>query len=168
MSEKREKRLLAVTSIEIGDIAADGGVAPTFESVGVIYKDTANFEQLEPEDIEHECEELDDPIEVIAGAKKTIISWGVTDFDPANLVKLLGGTVTGEGENAVWNAPSNSSLIEKSVRITPKRGKVITIARMSLTSRISYSLSKGGIGQVLISGKMLSPTLANTPPFTIG
>lgn len=163
-----EKRLLAVSSIEIGDIAAAGGVATTFESVGVIYKGTANLEQSEPENVEHECEELDEPIEVLAGAKKTTISWGIVDFTPANLVKLLGGTVTGEGDAAVWNAPSSSAVIEKSVKITPKRGSVITIVRMSLSSRITYALSKEGIAQVLVTGTMLTPTLANTAPLTIG
>lgn len=163
-----EKRLLAVSAIEIGSIAADGGVATTFESVGTIYKGTANLEQSEPEDIEHECEELDDPIEVLPGSKKTTIAFGITDFTPANLVKLLGGTVTGEGDEAKWEAPATSDVIEKSVKITPKKGKPITIVRMSLKARITYQLAKEGIAQVLVTGSMLTPTKAATAPLTIG
>lgn len=153
-----EKRILGVNAIEIGDIAADGGPATTFEALGVTYLDTATLEQSEAEDIEHECEEFDDPIEVLPGVKKTTVSWAIVDFTPATLVKVLGGETTGAAPDEKWEAPATSELIEKSVKITPKKGSPIVLPRVSLKARIQYDIAKKGIAKVLISGKVLTPT----------
>lgn len=163
-----EIRILGVTKIEIGDIATDGGVATTFSPLGVTYKDTATLEQEDAEAVEHECEESDDPIEMVAGSKKTTISWGIVDFTPATLVKVLGGSATGTSPNQKWEAPTTSTVIEKSVKITPKKGSVITMPRVSLKARIQYEVGKTGIAKVLITGKVLTPTKANTASITIG
>ncbi|MGB4134241.1 MAG: hypothetical protein WBK12_08745 [Tenuifilaceae bacterium] len=163
-----EKRILGVQKIEVGELAADGGVATTFAALGLTYKDTATFEQEEAEDIEHECEENDDPIEVLAGSKKSTISWGIVDFDPDTLVKVLGGTKTGESPNFKWEAPASASIIEKSVKITPKKGTPITLPRVSIKARIQYTIGKAGIAQVLITGKVLTPTKAGTASIIVG
>lgn len=163
-----EKRILGVEKIEIGDIAVDGDVATIFAALGVTYRDTATFEQEEAEDIEHECEETDDPIEVLAGSKKSTISWGIVDFAPETLVKVLGGTVSGSGETAKWEAPATSEIIEKSVKITPKKGSPITLPRVSLKARIQYNIGKAGIAQVLITGKVLTPTKTGVASIVVG
>jgi hypothetical protein len=157
-----EKRVLGVSKIEIGDIAVDGGVATTFGTLGTIYKDTAQIEGEDGEDIIHEAEELDDPIEMETTKGRTKITWGITDFDPANLVKILGGTVTGTAPNTKWEEPSTSQKIEKSVKVTSKNGRVFIYPRVSLKSRVSYKLAKSGIAQVLITGTKLQPTKTGT------
>ncbi len=157
-----EKRSLGIASIMIGDIAGDGGVATTFASLGNIYKDTATIEQETGEDIVHEAEELDDPIEVIPTKGKTKISWGIVDFTAATLVKVLGGTVSGTAPADIWQAPDSASTIEKSVKVTSKNGVTFTYPRVSLKARVSYKLAKSGIAQVLIEGTVLQPTKPGT------
>lgn len=153
-----EKRILGVVKIEIGDIAADGDVSTSFATVGQIYKGTASIEQEEGEDIVHESEEVDDPIEVVPTKGKTTVSWGVVDFTPENLVKVLGGTVTGTAPNTKWQAPASAAIIEKSIKVTSRGGKTFTYPRASIKARVSYSLSKEGIAQVLITATIMQPT----------
>ena len=163
-----ELRILGVSKIEIGDIAADGGVATTFAALGGTYKDTASFRQEAGEDIEHEIEESDDPAEVVPGTKKSTVAWGIIDFTPATLVKALGGTVTGTAPNEKWDAPATSSIIEKSVKITPKKGAPITMPRVALKGVIDYEAARAGIAKVLITGKVLTPTKAGVAPISVG
>lgn len=157
-----EKRSLGVASIQIGDIAADGGVATSFSSLGVIYKDTASIEQESGEEILHEAEEIDDPVELVVYKGKTKIAWGIIDFTAATIVKVLGGTVSGVEPAAIWQAPDTASIIEKSVKVTSKNGVTFTYPRVSLKARVSYKLGKSGIAQVLIEGTVLQPTKAGT------
>ena len=163
-----ERRLIGVSAIKIGDIAADGGVATTFAALGVTYKDTAELMQEEGEEFIHECEEMDDPIEVIPTKGKTTLKWGIVDFTPATLVKVLGGTATGVAPADKWEAPDSASIIEKSVEITDKRGAKITFPRVSLKANINYKLAKSGIAQVLLTGTVLQPTKTGVKACTIG
>jgi hypothetical protein len=153
-----ETYLTGIAKIEIGEIAVDGGAATSFESVGQIYKDTARMEQAEGESFEHEVEDVDDPVVIVPTKGRSTVEWAVIDFTPANLVKILGGAVTGTAPNDKWEAPDTAVIIEKSVKITPKSGKPVTLPRVSLRARINYALSKSGIGQVIISGTVLQPT----------
>ena len=163
-----EKRILGVGQIALGDIAADGGVATTFTPLGVTYKDTAEITQEEGEDIIHDCEELDDPIEVIPTKGKTTIKWSIVDFTPDTLIKVLGGTKTGTAPNTKWEAPDAATVIEKSVEITDKRGAKITFPRVSIKAAINYKLAKSGIAQVAITGTVLQPTKTGTKSCIIG
>ncbi len=163
-----EQRIVSVSKIEIGDIAPDGGVATVFAALGGTYKDTAYFRQEEGEDIEHEIEESDDPTEVMPGAKKSNLAWGIINFAPDVLVKVLGGKVTGTAPDDKWEAPETSEIIEKSVKFTPKKGKPFTFPRVSIKAVIDYEAARAGIAKVLITGKVLTPTKSGVAPFTIG
>lgn len=163
-----EKRILGVGQIAVGDIAADGGVATTFAPLGVTYKDTAELMQEEGEDIIHECEELDDPIENIPTKGKTTIKWSIVDFTPEVLIKVLGGSKSGTTPNFKWEAPDAATVIEKSVEITDKRGSKITFPRVSIKAAINYKLAKSGIAQVVITGTVLQPTKTSTKSCIIG
>ena len=163
-----ENRLLGVSSIGIGTIAADGDVATTFASPGVIYKDTAEITQEREADIEHFCEESDDAFAIVPGAKKTKIKFAVTDFTPAALVALLGGTAAGVAPADTWTAPATSDIIEKSIKITPKSGKTITFPRVSLRATINYKLAKSGIAQVLVEGTVMTPTKTGVAVMKLG
>jgi len=163
-----ETKLLGVSSIQISDIAVDGDVGTTFASLGNTYKDTAEITQEQDADIEHEYEELDEPGEIVPGVKKTKLKWIVTDFTPANLVKTLGGTTTGTAPDDVWIAPATSSINEKSVKVTPKSGKPITYARVALRATYNYKLTRSGIAQLTIEGRVLAPKKAGVASCKIG
>lgn len=163
-----ETRLLAVAKIELGAIAADGDVSSSFASPGTIYKDSAEITQEQEADVEHYCEESDDPFVIVPGTKKTKIKFSITDFTPAALVALLGGTAAGVAPADTWTAPSTTDIIEKSVKITPKSGKVITLPRVSLRATINYKLAKSGIAQVMVEGTVMLPTKTGVAPIKLG
>ncbi|MFA5450596.1 MAG: hypothetical protein WC231_01170 [Dehalococcoidales bacterium] len=163
-----EKYLTGLSKIQIGDIAVDGDVSANFTDLGKVYKDTAKLEQAEGEEIEHEVEDVDDPVISITTKGRTTVEWAIIDFDPDTLVKVLGGTSTGTAPNKKWEAPDSASLLEKSVKITPKVGSPIILPRVSLRARIDYQLTRAGIAQVIITGKVLQPTKTGVKSIQIG
>jgi hypothetical protein len=162
------KYYTGIASIEIGEIAVDGGEATTYTNPGNVYKDSAEFTQAAEADIEHTVEEFDDPIVVVAGGTKTTIKWGINDFTASVLASVLGGTASGTAPNDKWVAPDTVSIIEKSVKITTKSGHVIRLPRVALRATLGMKLAKGGIGIVSIEGKVLNPTKAGVAPIIVG
>ncbi len=162
-----EIRTLGLKKIEIGDIASDGGVSTNFQVIGVTYKDTAELTQEDPELTEHYSEENDEPEEVISAKGKTAIKWSIMDSDPDTLVDVLGGEVTGAVGSEVWEAPAASVDIEKSIKITPKKGRVIIVPRARLVSKINYKLARTGIFLVEITATVLTPTKAGVAPMSM-
>lgn len=163
-----EVRTLGLLKIEIGAIAGDGGLATSFAAIGKTYKDTAELMGADPSVFEHYSEESDDPEEIVVTKGKVTVKWSIFDSDADTLVKALGGTATGTAPNKIWSSPDTATDIEKSIKITPKAGKVINIVRAQLVGKINYKLSKNGIFMVDITGTILAPTKAATAAYSIG
>jgi hypothetical protein len=163
-----EVRTLGLTSIQVSDIAVDGGLGTTFAALGKTYKDTAELMGADPETFEHQSEESDDPEESVVTKGKITIKWSIFDTDADTLVKVLGGTSSGTAPNKIWSAPDTAANIEKSVKITPKAGKIINIVRAKIVAKINYKLSKNGIFMVDITATVLTPTKAATASITVG
>lgn len=163
-----ETRTLGVSSIEMGDIGVDGSMSTQLATVGKTYRDTAEITQADPEIIEHFSEESDEPEEIDEIKGATTIKWSVMDCDPDTLVKVLGGTVTGVGDAKKWEAPDSSQLIEKSVKVTPRKGLAISFPRVKISSKINYRLSRNGIFLVEITGRVLKPRLSSLASMIVG
>lgn len=163
-----ETRILGLDKIEVGDIEADGDVSTSFAQLGVTYRDTADLTQDDPEVTEHNSEENDEPEEVIMTKGKTSIKWSIVNAAPNTLAEVLGGNVTGVAPDEVWEAPSTAQDIEKSIKITPKRGKVITIPRAKIQAKINYKLARTGIFLVEITANVMTPTKAGVASIIIG
>ena len=162
-----EVRTLGVEKIEISAIAGDGGVGTAFAALGVTYKDTAELTQEDPVTTEHKSEESDEPEEVVVEKGPTTIKWSIINCDPDTLVSVLGGEATGTAPNKIWSAPDAAANIEKSIKITPKAGMVITIVRAKLTAKLNYKIARTGILQVDIVAKVLKPTKSATAAMTL-
>ncbi len=159
-----ELRMKGLAGIDMAEIPADGG-APlpnAYTSIGVTYRDEATFVEDDPSEIEHFSNENDDPEEsdVVAGKKK--LSFTLIDFDPDNLVKYLGGTVTGTGADKTWSAPSSKQMYEKAVRIRSKNGQTLVIPRFSFYAKIDYKLAPDGIAKLIVTGTVLTPKSPTT------
>lgn len=155
-----EKRIVGVSSIKIGDIALDGGPGLTLAALGGTYKDSASFEEEEGSDVEHEIEESDDPVEVLSAGEKKTITWGIVNMDPAVVVKVLGGTATGTGATAKWERPATKPLIYQTVEVTDKNGVKTTYPRVRIKARKSWKITKTGILQIIITGRIMTPEKA--------
>ncbi len=163
-----EVRTLGLSKIEISDIAGDGGLGTTFLALGKTYKDTAELLGEDPEIFEHYCEESDDPEETVVTKGKVTVKWSIFDSDADTLVKVLGGTATGTAPNKIWSAPATAPTIEKSVKITPKNGKVINIVRAKIVAKPNFKLAKNGVLLVDITATILTPTKAATASWSVG
>lgn len=163
-----EIRTLGLESIEIGDVAGDGGMGTTLAELGVTYRDTAELVQEDAESTEHFSEEFDEPVETIDTKGPTTVKWSIIDCTPATLAEVLGGEVTGSGATAKWEAPSTAENIEKSIKITPKVGMPISIPRAKINAKINYKLARTGILLVEITAKVLTPKKENTASIIIG
>lgn len=153
---------LGLSKIEVGDMAADGGMGTTLATLGYTYQDTCTMSQDDPETTEHYAEEVDDPVVVLSRAGKTNFNFSIMDADLNTLKALLGGEVTGTGAAQKWEAPDKIPTIEKSVRITPEQGLKFEIPRMKLTSKINATFSKSGIMLIDVVGTVLQPTKSGT------
>lgn len=163
-----EIRTLGLESIEIGDVAVDGGMGTTLAELGVTYRDTAELIQEDAESTEHYSEEFDEPVETIDTKGGTTVKWAIIDCTPDTLVEVLGGAVTGIGDAKKWEAPSTAENIEKSILITPKVGMPISIPRAKINAKINYKLARTGILLVEITAKVLTPLKEDTASMVIG
>lgn len=149
---------LGLSKIEVGEIAEDGDVAESFAALGKTYQDTASITDEDPEVIEHFSEEDEAPLAVIRRRGRRTISFSIMNPNKQTLVDTLGGTLTGVAPNQVWNEPATMPVIERSIRITPAIGSVVTFPRVSLSGKINYELSKSGIMLIEMTADVLQPT----------
>lgn len=154
------KHTTGLVSLEISDIAVDGDVGTTFVVVGETVKGSASLTSTDPTITDFDIEESDSPVESITTAQSTIeLAWSTYNINSDTLIELYGGTVA-VGPPAVWSAPDSLPDIEKSVRITDKKGNVVVFPRVKLTSKLGMSFSKDKVGQLDVKGKVLQPTKA--------
>lgn len=165
-----EKRSIGLQSLKIGDIASDGGMGNTLSVLGVTYKDSCELTQEDPEITNIECEESDDPVETIEVIGARTLKWSIMDYNPQTLVKVLGGEVTGTGTEVdpyIWNAPSSSPSIEKSIELVSKSGVKFQIPRAKIMAKLNAKIVKNGVALVDITAKVLTPTKSGVAPIMI-
>ncbi len=79
------------------------------------------------------------------------------DADVDTLVQMLGGTKTGSGDNAVWNAPKNISDIEKSCEIVPEQGLKLSIPRLRMSCKLNWDAVRTNVLGIVVTGVVLNP-----------
>ncbi len=159
---------IGLASIKIGDIAGDGGMGASLASLGGTFEGSAIMRQDDGEETKFFHEEDDDPFDVDTKKGAVTFEWAITDFTPAKIVQVLGGTVTGEGDAAVWGAPTTIPSIEQSIEIISKRGVFFKIVRAKIEAKIDANFSKKEVALVRIKATVLTPTKAETDSLTIG
>ena len=111
---------LGLSEIQVGEIGSDGSEATTYKKIGKTYQNTCKLTQDSAEVTEH-YEEGQSAPEVRKKKKKVpILTFSIMDPDPAFLSAYLGGTVEGDGDEAVWSWGDTDVDIEASVRVIPE------------------------------------------------
>lgn len=159
-----------LTKIEIGTIAADGGIATTWTQIGDTEQGSATFTEEEGTLQEFFTEESDEPVFIgrsQPGAKTFVFS--TNNLSTTQLALLKGGTAAGDGTTTplTWEAPEVEPEVEKSVRLTLRTGQIIEIVRSKLVSTLDWNLGKESLGKVTVSCTILKPTKANTKSFKL-
>lgn len=160
----------ALEKIEIGDIAADGGMGTTLTEFGYTELDSLSFVEDEGTEQDFRIEEEDIEIwiaQTVDGAKN--LSWRTNDITPEHIALVKGGTAGGDGTTTplTYAFPTTETFPEQSVKITLRTGQFIDIPRVRLKARFDWQIGKGAIAACAIMGRILKPTKADTPPLTI-
>lgn len=155
------KIVSGLASIKVGAVAGDGGMGTSLAALGETYQDSCTFVSADPEKTEHYSEESDDAFEVTYKLGLRTLKWSIFNFDADQMVKVLGGTVTGTSPK-VWNAPAAYTSIEQSIEITDKKGNVIQIPRAKIAAKLNISFGKKNVGLIDIEATVLVPTKAGT------
>ena len=152
-------------SVEFGDVATDGGVATSFSSKGLTFKDSFEIASADPDVQEFMSEENDDPEVSISTQGKKIYKFQLMNPGVDELAYFLGGQVIA-GPPKSWEAPDQTPVIEKSVKITPKQGHILTITRGRITAKHSGKYAKTGLAMLDITITVMKPTKAGVPSLT--
>lgn len=161
-----EKRTYGLKEILMGDAESDGamGILTSLsDTLGTTYKGSASITQDDAEEKEFYCEELDIAIEKYSKKGKIVLEWAITDFTPATMIKVLGGTES----LGVWKAPATAPEIFQSVQITTKKNHVIKIAKAKIDAKLDWKLGDEDLGLIRIKATVLTPDKTAEPALTI-
>lgn len=153
---------LGISKIEIADIATDGGVGTVFAPLGLTQKGTAKLNFGDPEVQELEVEEFDVAADAITSDGEKVIEFTVANPDEDTLVKVFGGTKKGTGNNTVYEAPASVMTIEKTLKITPRKGLGFVFARCLITAKFTSDIGKENWLGLTVSAKALVPEKEGT------
>ena len=157
---------IGIAKIELGDLAADGGVATSFAALGYTEEGSAQLTWDDPQETEFSVEELDTPLYVSTKDGKKKIAFKISNPDEDTLVKLMGGTKTGTGANTVYKYPSTTVDLEQTVKITPTKGMGLVLTRCKITAKLSSNLGRAALMAVEVMGTVLQPTKTSEAPLS--
>ena len=157
-----------IAKVEFAPLGVDGTVGTVFAAVGLTNLDSASLAEEDGTTTDFNVEETDLPIFSRTAKGKTTLAFQVADPDLAAFAKLFGGTVTGTGATAVWDAPRTTFALEQSVKITPEVGFIITIPRGKVMAKMNSGLGKNSLLMIDITVDILLPTDEDTAPLIIG
>lgn len=166
MTTPVKKRSIGLKQILIGAVASDGGMCADADlyTLGVTYQDSCILAQGEPEIVEINSEENDDPEEVIVGKSTKTLEWEIIETSPEACHEAFGGTLTGTGDTAVWEGPTTSVVLERSVRILTKTNETIDIPRLRFANTMNWKFSKKEVNRIKLKGYILVPLKTGVNP----
>src|SRR5215211_4170018 len=98
------KHSIGLVSVEVGDIAVDGGPATVWEVIGETVADSAAMTTDDPTIVDFNEEESDSPVETIVTAVgKSVVAWESWNVSAERLQKYLGGDY--DAPIRKWDAP---------------------------------------------------------------
>lgn len=153
--------LYGLKQILMGELASDGGFAPSLAGVSYAIIDTPVIQTEEGEKTDWNIEQSDDPYfsRTTPGVTTLTASfYGVEDID--TLVRFFGGTknVGASGQADSWDAPASFPTIERSFILEHQSGGHIKIARASVAARLVWNFQKNNLPQFDITATILTPT----------
>jgi hypothetical protein len=154
------KHAFGLAKIEYADIANDGGAGTVFTEIGETVAGSCQLTSSDPQSTDFNIEESDSPVESVVSTPAEIsLATSTYDVSADQLVALFGGTKTA-GPPVTWEAPDQLPELEKTFRLTDKKGNTILIPRGKIASKLGVSFAKDKLGQLDLTIKVLQPTKA--------
>lgn len=149
---------LGIAKIELSDIASDGDVGTTFAVLGQTQEGTCKLNFADATITELKVEEKSTAADSYSEPGEKTVEFTVADPDEDTLVSVFGGTKSGTNGTTKFKAPLNTVTIEKSLKITPRKGMGFTFPRVSITAKFTPDVGKTTWVGVTVTAKVLSPT----------
>lgn len=136
---------LGLSEIKVGEAAPNGTMPTSLEKIGKTYQNTCKIAQEAAEVTEH-FEEGKAAPEVRKKRKKVpVVTFSIMDPDPQLLADFIGGTVTGEGDEAVWGYDGDEVVANKAISVIPEQGLQFDIPNGDIEAVINADMSAQGI-----------------------
>lgn len=152
-----------LASIQAATILGDGGTGTAWTTYGYTLEDSCSITEDDPETTEFYVEETDTPLDSSEKAGKQVLTFQIADPDATALVAFLGGTKT-TGPPEVWEAPATKPSIELSLKVTPTKGKILTIPRAKIVAKYDGAYSKKELKTLTVKATVLTPTKSGVAP----
>ena len=146
------KVAMGLSKIEVGT-PVSGGEATSYETLGYTDPDSCTLDTEDPETTDINAEETDDPIYSISKGGKSSLNFNVLNPELATLVKMMGGEVVSNE----WQAPTQLTQPELSVKITMETGHIFRFPRVKFFCKYSGSFGKSEPIKLTCSGSVLIP-----------
>lgn len=153
-------------SLKMGAIAVDGGMGTSLTDLGGTLEGSATLTTDDGETITINTEESDFAAIQFNTPGETKVVFDILDMTPDNVAKVLGGTVTGTGDAAVYKAPSGSVDIEQSLEIVTKNDFKWQFPRVKVSAKLNATLSKKDVYKVTVTCVVLKPTKEGEAPYS--
>lgn len=149
---------LGVAKIELADIAADGDVGTTFAALGLTQEGTCKINFADATITELKVEEFVTAADSDTTEGEKTIEFTVANPDEDTLIAVFGGTKTGTGATTVFKSSLTPVTVEKSLKITPKKGLGWTFPRVLITAKPTSDVGRGTWMGIAVTCKVLQPT----------
>lgn len=153
------KVAMGLSKIEVGT-PVSGGEATSYATLGYTDPDSCTLDTEDPETTDINAEETDDPIYSISKGGKSTLNFNVLNPDTTTLTKMLGGTV--DQTTSDWEAPTQLTQPELSVKITMESGHIFRFPRVKFFCKYSGSFGKSEPIKLACIGSVLIPTDGET------
>ena len=153
------KVAMGLSKIEVGT-PVSGGEATSYATLGYTDPDSCTLDTEDPETTDINAEETDDPIYSISKGGKSTLNFNVLNPLTTTLTQMMGGTVnqtTGD-----WEAPTQLTQPELSVKITMESGHIFRFPRVKFFCKYSGSFGKSEPIKLACIGSVLIPTDGET------
>lgn len=158
------KVAMGLSKIEVGT-PVSGGEATSYATLGYTDPDSCTLDTDDPETTDINAEEADDPIYSISKVGKSTLNFNVLNPLTTTLTQMMGGTVnqtTGD-----WEAPTQLTQPELSVKITMESGHIFRFPRVKFFCKYSGSFGKSEPIKLTCIGSVLIPTDGTTPKMLV-
>lgn len=149
MSEKIVAKLRVDKTEFAAPISNQAGIATAiWEEQPLTYReDVVEIVQGEPEEEELYSHENDAPEDVDYTGSGLTATGSFIKATREQMVSMMGGSTSGEGDAAKYAHPSKLSVLEKAIRFTCKDGSQVIIPRAKGYVLMNLNLGKGGLGK---------------------
>lgn len=160
---------MKTNSLLIGAIAVDGDAGTVLTSPGKVLEDTVEMTPAGSTKNTFTAQGDTDPfvIAVKKGIKEGAFDLGT--LDPEVLADLTGGTVTGSGENKVYNAPiGNPAPIYKTLKIIDAQDKAWLFPRVLIDAELVGRWRDGELNVLRVQFTVMQPTKSGVSSLQYG